>query len=101
MRKKFSDCVRPGVDDVRARPRTPSRELIKLDFPTFERPRKAISGLQSPGQSVSSNALLMNSALVTFIVLAAASCRYAQLRQRVEPQRGARAHQQIRPLRLA
>src|SRR2546428_11954629 len=64
MRKKFSACVRPGVDDVRARPRTPSRELMKLDFPTFERPRKAISGLPSRGQSVGLNALLTNVALV-------------------------------------
>src|ERR1044071_5475531 len=61
--KKLSDCVRPGVEDVRARPRTESRELIKLDLPTLERPRKAISGFESRGQSSSLNALLRNSAL--------------------------------------
>src|SRR5215510_5634787 len=67
MSKKFSDCVRPGVEDVRARPRTDSRELIKLDLPTLERPKNAISGLASRGQSASLKALLRNSALRTFI----------------------------------
>jgi hypothetical protein len=37
---------------------------MKLDFPTFERPRKATSGRLSRGQSVSLNALLTNFALV-------------------------------------
>src|SRR6185503_13659062 len=63
MSKKFSDWVRPGVDEVRARPCTRSRELMRLDLPTFERPRKAISNLESRGQSSSLNALLRNSAL--------------------------------------
>ncbi len=67
MSKKFNDWVRPGVDDVRASPRTESRELIKLDLPTFERPRKAISGFASRGQSGSVKALLRNSADVTFM----------------------------------
>src|ERR1044072_3618521 len=62
MSKKFSDWVRPGVDEVRARPRTWSRELMRLDLPTLERPRKAISGFGSRGQSSSLNALLRNSA---------------------------------------
>src|ERR1041385_8272974 len=61
--KKLSDWVRPGVDEVRARPRTESRELIRLDLPTLERPKKAISGFASRGQSASLNALLRNSAL--------------------------------------
>ena len=65
--KKLSDWVRPGVEDVRARPRTESRELIKLDLPTLERPKKAISGLESRGQSSSLKALLRNSVLTTFI----------------------------------
>jgi hypothetical protein len=65
--KKFSDCVRPGVDEVRAKPLTPSREFIKLDFPTLERPMKAISGFASDGQSLSWKALFRNSALVIFI----------------------------------
>ncbi len=38
-----------------------------LDLPTFERPMKATSGLPSRGQCVSSNALLTNLVLVTFI----------------------------------
>src|SRR5581483_2844092 len=73
IRKKLSDWVRPGVEDVRARPRTLSRELIKLDLPTFERPRKAISLRLSCGQSAGLKALLMNSALVIFIESTSAS----------------------------
>src|SRR5256885_15339180 len=68
IRKKFRTCVRPGVDDVRARPRTPSNELIKLDLPTFDLPRNAISGMLSCGQSGSLSALLRNLALVIFMV---------------------------------
>lgn len=67
MSKKFSDCVRPGVEEVRASPRTWSKELMRLDLPTLERPRKAISGFASRGQSSSLKALLRNSALTTFI----------------------------------
>src|SRR6202008_4159411 len=59
--------VLPGVEEVRARPRTPSKELIRLDLPKFERPRKAISGFRSRGQSASLNALFRNSADMTFI----------------------------------
>jgi len=44
-----------------------SRELIKLDLPTFDLPRNAISGCESEGQSFSLKALFKNSALVTFI----------------------------------
>src|SRR5258705_8692301 len=67
IRKKFNDWVLPGVEDVRARPCTANKELIRLDLPTFDRPRNAISGLASNGQSSSLKALLTNSALVTFI----------------------------------
>src|SRR6476646_11618131 len=67
IEKKFNDWVLPGVDEVRANPRTPSRELIKLDLPTFDLPRYAISGFESEGQSFSSKALFKNSALVTFM----------------------------------
>src|SRR6185369_3418386 len=63
MRKKLRDWVRPGVDEVRARPRTASNEFNRLDLPTFERPRKAISGLGSRGQSTGLKALFRNSAL--------------------------------------
>src|SRR5438105_4831453 len=44
-----------------------SNELMRLDLPTLERPRKEISGSSSCGQSASLNALLRNSALVIFI----------------------------------
>ena len=67
MEKKFNDCVLPGVDEVRANPRTMSRELIRLDLPTFDLPKKAISGFESEGQSLSLKALLRKSALVTLI----------------------------------
>jgi hypothetical protein len=40
---------------------------MRLDLPTFERPRNAISGFESRGQSSSLNALLRNSALTIFI----------------------------------
>ncbi|HYP53009.1 MAG TPA: hypothetical protein VEQ42_05685 [Pyrinomonadaceae bacterium] len=55
------------MDDVRAKPLTPSKEFIKLDFPTFDRPRNATSGSPPAGQWVSSNALLTNSVLVIFM----------------------------------
>jgi hypothetical protein len=59
--------VRPGVPDVRASPRTESRELIKLDLPTFERPINAISGNAPLGQSAGWKLLFKNSALVIFM----------------------------------
>jgi protein-disulfide isomerase len=42
--KKLISCVFPGVDEVRARVETPRIALIVDDFPTFERPTKAICG---------------------------------------------------------
>ena len=60
-------CVLPGVFDVRAKPLRPSREFIKLDFPTFDRPKDEISGKPSVVQCACSNALLINSAEVIFI----------------------------------
>src|SRR4028118_1315280 len=63
----LSAGVRPGVEEVRARPLTPSSELIKLDFPTFDRPRNATSGNPGRGQSCSLKELLTNSVLVIFI----------------------------------
>src|SRR6266446_2985085 len=82
MRKKFRTCVRPGVDEVRARPRTPNNELIKLDLPTLDLPRNAISGMLSRGQSASFSALLRNSALVIFMVQRAppSICTFDRLR---------------------
>lgn len=40
-------CVRPGVFDVLAKPRRPSKELISDDLPTLDLPRNAISGRTS------------------------------------------------------
>src|SRR5690348_18379582 len=66
MRKKLILWVRPGVFEVRASPLLPSKELINDDFPTLERPRKAISGRLPSTQWSRSKALLTNSALVIF-----------------------------------
>jgi hypothetical protein len=54
--------VRPGVLLVRAS-FVPSRELITLDFPTFDLPRKAISGTVGAGKwavSLADNRKLAN-----------------------------------------
>src|SRR5580698_8465076 len=51
--------VRPGVELVRAI-LAPTRELITLDLPTFERPRKAISGRVGTGKWEASVAEAMN-----------------------------------------
>ena len=45
-------CVRPGVEDTRAIFFLLSKRLIALDFPTFERPTKAISGCPLDGGAV-------------------------------------------------
>ena len=47
--KKLMLRVRPGVELVRAS-LVPTRELMTLDLPTFERPRKAISGTEGTGK---------------------------------------------------
>src|SRR5271156_4506407 len=46
--KKLIDRVRPGEAETFAA-FSPSRPLIKLDFPTLERPRKANSGAATVG----------------------------------------------------
>ena len=46
--KKLIARVRPGVDETFAST-DPSSALIMLDLPTFERPRKAISGTLGGG----------------------------------------------------
>src|SRR5271156_25346 len=55
--------VRPGVLLVRAS-FAPTSELIRLDLPTFERPRKAISGTLGAGKCVRSLADSMNRARI-------------------------------------
>ena len=49
MMKWFIRRVFPGVADVLANPLWRHSMFIKLDFPTFERPMKAYSGLVSLG----------------------------------------------------
>jgi hypothetical protein len=39
------------VDDVRARPRTPSKRFINDDFPTFDLPRNTTFGPVAAGSS--------------------------------------------------
>lgn len=48
MEKKLIARVRPGVAETLAC-REPSKALSRLDLPTFERPRKAISGMEAVG----------------------------------------------------
>src|ERR1700681_461315 len=55
--------VRPGVLLVRAS-FAPTSELITLDFPTLERPRKAISGTPGGGKCVKSLADSMKRARI-------------------------------------
>jgi hypothetical protein len=55
--------VRPGVLLVRAS-FAPTSALIRLDFPTLERPRKAISGTVGAGKCVKSLAESMNRARI-------------------------------------
>src|SRR5215472_6991021 len=51
--------VRPGVELVRAS-LVPTKELMTLDLPTFERPRKAISGSEGTGKWETSVAAAKN-----------------------------------------
>lgn len=55
--KKLIDLVLPGLELVRARFRQLISLLIREDFPTFDLPAKAISGL-SEGGSCSGRAAL-------------------------------------------
>jgi hypothetical protein len=48
---QFKSLVRPGVDDVLARPLTPTRLFKSEDLPTLDRPAKANSGAASAGKS--------------------------------------------------
>src|SRR5580692_10445044 len=47
--------VRPGVDDTLAA-LSPTRAFNRLDLPTFERPRKAISGTDGAGNCAADKA---------------------------------------------
>ena len=61
--------VFPGVADVMASPLRPVGMLLRLDFPTLERPMKAYSGNVPPGHFLTSVLLMTNSALVISILL--------------------------------
>src|SRR5258707_438514 len=71
--------VRPGVELTWASFCT-SRELIRLDFPTFERPRKANSGGPSAGKPPGLAAEIMNLARTGFIARTASTLRRFLLR---------------------
>ena len=60
--KKLMLRVRPGVELVRAS-LVPTRVLITLDLPTFDRPRKATSGRLGAGKCAASVAATMNRAI--------------------------------------
>ena len=61
--------VYPGVAEDMASPFLPVSILIRLDFPTLERPMKAYSGNVPPGHFLTSVLLMTNSALVISILL--------------------------------
>src|SRR5712671_4415715 len=58
--------VRPGVE-LTCATFWPSRELIRLDLPTLERPRKANSGGPSGGKNFGSAAEVRNLAITGFM----------------------------------
>src|SRR5437867_12080026 len=59
--------VLPGVLLTLARPLRFSRELIKDDFPTIDRPTKATSGRRSSGNCSGPSQLLLNSVDTIFM----------------------------------
>lgn len=59
MEKKLMARVRPGVDETLAC-FEPRRAFSKLDLPTLERPRKAISGTEGAGNCAGESAESMN-----------------------------------------
>src|SRR5581483_5664481 len=85
---KLIVCVRPGVELTWAS-FCPSRELIRLDLPTLERPRKANSGGPSTGKNLGSAAEVRNLARMGFmrsnnsLTIAGVRCRWAQIKQQL------------------
>lgn len=57
--KKLTICVLPGVRLVRAKFRLCSKELIRLDFPVFDRPINAYSGSSMSGSCSAFAALVI------------------------------------------
>ena len=75
--KKLMLRVRPGVELVRAS-LVPTRELMTLDLPTLERPRKAISGTDATGKWAASVAAAMNRDKTLMLKFATARARLAR-----------------------
>src|ERR1700683_3226719 len=71
--------VRPGVELVFAS-FAPSSELITLDFPTFDRPRKATSGNAGAGKWPASVAASRNRARTRMHQCAVFACEVASAR---------------------
>ena len=59
--------VFPGVADVMANPLRLVSMLMRLDLPTFDRPMNAYSGSVPAGHFLTSELLMINSALVIFM----------------------------------
>src|SRR5208337_320874 len=74
--------VRPGVLLVRAS-FLPTSELITLDFPTFDRPRKAISGRVGEGKCVKSLADNMNRARIRMQTVSSVWVAYGKRRRKI------------------
>src|SRR5438045_5355133 len=70
--------VRPGVE-LTCASFCPSRELIRLDFPTFDRPRKANSGAPAAGKCLGSAAEARNLAWMGFMLSAGCFCGQSNL----------------------
>src|SRR6266853_6680359 len=79
MPMKLMVCVRPGVELTWAS-FCPSRELIRLDFPTFDRPRQANSGGPSAGKPPGLAAEVINLARTGFIARTVSTLRWFLLR---------------------
>jgi hypothetical protein len=77
--------VRPGVELVRAS-LVPTSELITLDLPTLDRPRKAISGIDGAGKWETSVAAARNRDRTLMLKFATMAVRLAS---GVKPRSGA------------
>src|SRR5271168_626900 len=77
--------VRPGVELVFAS-FAPTSELITLDFPTFDRPRKATSGNAGAGKCIASVAASINRARTRMSQCAVRWGELASARVKLSPQ---------------
>src|SRR5260370_39201062 len=76
--------VRPGVELVRAS-LAPTRVLIPLDLPTFERPRNATAGKVGAGKCAASVAAAMNRERTLMLQCAMGRGELASLRTGPKP----------------